>query len=208
MVLSHRSSTDALRDEHFWSINKASCYIFEISSIRGGQIIACHILGAMPHLNQCWIFAKQNGFQKNWNQVTIIFIEKYAFENVLISAYLIWFRRNNHWKYNQTWKDERSVLEWYLVCWYEIRRKRLTLQKWHKMSTSTEPLLSHDFNAMVLLHYDDVVVGAMASQIISLTIVNSKVYSGADQENIKVPHHWPLCGEFTGDRWIPRTNGQ
>ena len=28
------------------------------------------------------------------------------------------------------------------------------------------------------------------------------------KENIKVPHHWPLCGEFTGDRWIPRRNGQ
>ena len=23
------------------------------------------------------------------------------------------------------------------------------------------------------------------------------------KENIKVPRHWPLCGEFTGDRWIP-----
>ena len=21
--------------------------------------------------------------------------------------------------------------------------------------------------------------------------------------NIKAPRHWPLCGEFTGDRWIP-----
>ena len=26
--------------------------------------------------------------------------------------------------------------------------------------------------------------------------------------NIKAPRLWPLCGEFTGDRWIPRTNGQ
>ena len=26
--------------------------------------------------------------------------------------------------------------------------------------------------------------------------------------NIKAPRHWLLCGEFTGDRWIPRTNGQ
>ena len=24
------------------------------------------------------------------------------------------------------------------------------------------------------------------------------------KENIKDPRHWPLCGEFTGDRWIPR----
>ena len=26
--------------------------------------------------------------------------------------------------------------------------------------------------------------------------------------NIKASRHWPLCGEFTGDRWIPRTFGQ
>ena len=28
------------------------------------------------------------------------------------------------------------------------------------------------------------------------------------KENTKAPRHWPLCGEFTGDRWIPRINGQ
>ena len=28
------------------------------------------------------------------------------------------------------------------------------------------------------------------------------------KENIKAPRHWPLCGEFTVDRWIPHTNGQ
>ena len=28
------------------------------------------------------------------------------------------------------------------------------------------------------------------------------------KENIKAPGHWPLCVEFTGNRWIPRTNGQ
>ena len=49
---------------------------------------------------------------------------------------------------------------------------------------------------------------AMASQITSLTIVYSIVYSGADQKNIKAPCHWPLWGEFTGDWWIPRTKGQ
>ena len=26
------------------------------------------------------------------------------------------------------------------------------------------------------------------------------------KENIKSPSHWPLCEEFTGDRWVPRTN--
>ena len=27
-------------------------------------------------------------------------------------------------------------------------------------------------------------------------------------ENIKVPCHWPLWGELTGDRWIPHTKAQ
>ena len=28
------------------------------------------------------------------------------------------------------------------------------------------------------------------------------------KENIKAPRHWPFWGEFTADRWIPRTKGQ
>ena len=56
--------------------------------------------------------------------------------------------------------------------------------------------------------YSDVIMGAMASQITSLTIVYWTVYSGADKKNIKAPRRWPLRGEYTGDWWIPRTNGQ
>ena len=54
-------------------------------------------------------------------------------------------------------------------------------------------------------HYNDVI---MALQITSLTIVYSSVYSGGVKESIKAPRQWLLCGEFTGDRWIPRTKGQ
>ena len=58
-------------------------------------------------------------------------------------------------------------------------------------------------------HYGDVKMGAMASQITSITIVYSAIYSGANQrKKIKAPRDWPLCGKFTSDRWIPRTNGQ
>ena len=61
-----------------------------------------------------------------------------------------------------------------------------------------------------LFHYNDVIMGTMVSQITSLSIVYSPVYSGADQrkKKIKTPRHWPLCMEFTADRWIPRTKGQ
>ena len=47
-------------------------------------------------------------------------------------------------------------------------------------------------------------MGAMASQITSLTIVYSSVYSGANQRKQKLRAN----GLFAGDQWIPRTNGQ
>ena len=45
-------------------------------------------------------------------------------------------------------------------------------------------------------------MGTIASQITSLTIVYSTIYSFIQtqiKENIKAPRHWPLCGEFTGE---------
>ena len=52
-------------------------------------------------------------------------------------------------------------------------------------------------------HYNDVIMTTMASQITSLTVVYSIVYSDADKKNIKAPRHWPLCGEFTGTGEFP-----
>ena len=45
-------------------------------------------------------------------------------------------------------------------------------------------------------HYNDVIMGVMASQITNLTIVNSTAYlcTGRIKENIKAPRHWPLWG--------------
>ena len=43
----------------------------------------------------------------------------------------------------------------------------------------------------------------MASQITSLAVVYSIVYSDTDKKNIKAPRHWPLCGEFTGTGEFP-----
>ena len=57
-------------------------------------------------------------------------------------------------------------------------------------------------------HYSEIIMTPTTSQITSLIIVYLTVYLGADKKNIKAPRHWLLCGEFTGDRWIPSTNGQ
>ena len=51
-------------------------------------------------------------------------------------------------------------------------------------------------------------MGAMVYQITSLAIVYSTIYSGADQRKHQHSASLAFVGEFTGDRWIPRTNGQ
>ena len=72
---------------------------------------------------------------------------------------------------------------------------------------NAQSLDSAVLNTVFLVHFGGVIMGAIASQITSLTIVYSTVYSQI-KENIKAPCHCPLSGEFTGDRWIPGTNSQ
>ena len=47
-------------------------------------------------------------------------------------------------------------------------------------------------------HYNDAIMGRMASIITTVSIVYSTVCSDADK-NIKAPRYWPLWGEFTGE---------
>ena len=39
-------------------------------------------------------------------------------------------------------------------------------------------------------------------------LFTQQVVQAQIKENIKTLRHWPLWGEFTGERWIPRTKGQ
>ena len=71
------------------------------------------------------------------------------------------------------------------------------------------PYLWFHHNVFTNIHYSDVTMGAIASQIISLTVVYSTVYSGADQRKyrssvslafvrgiyrwpVNPPHKWPV----------------
>ena len=58
------------------------------------------------------------------------------------------------------------------------------------------------------LHYSDVIMTrwclkSPASRLFVQPFIRAQI-----KENIKAPRHWPLCGEFTGHRWIPHTKGQ
>ena len=57
-------------------------------------------------------------------------------------------------------------------------------------------------------HYDDVIMTTIASQITSLTIVYSTVYSDADQSKHQSSASLAFVWGIHRDRWIPRTKGQ
>ena len=80
------------------------------------------------------------------------------------------------------------------------------ISSWHWMAVTTSPILPMITSSF---HYDYVTMSSMASQITSLTIVYSTVYSGADQRKhqssaplafvrgihrgpVNSPHKWPV----------------
>ena len=61
---------------------------------------------------------------------------------------------------------------------------------------------THDKAIIRPVHYNDVIMGAIASQITSFTIVYSIVYSDSNQRKHQSTASLAfVCGEFTGDRW-------
>ena len=57
-------------------------------------------------------------------------------------------------------------------------------------------------------HYGDVIMTTIASQITSLTVVYSIVYSGADQRKHQSSASLAFVQGIHRGRWIPRTKGQ
>ena len=71
-------------------------------------------------------------------------------------------------------------------------------------SSNAESVPCH--GSLIHIHksqYNDVTMSAMASLSFTQLCVQTQI-----KENTKAPRHWPLCGEFTGDRWTPRLKGQ
>ena len=63
---------------------------------------------------------------------------------------------------------------------------------------------AYPYREQVIYCYNDVIMGVMTSQITSLTIVYSAVYSGVDPRK----HRSSASLAFVRPRWIPRTKGQ
>ena len=57
-------------------------------------------------------------------------------------------------------------------------------------------------------HYSDIIMTTMASQITSLAVVYTTVYSDADQRKQRRSASLAFVWGIHRDRWIPRTKGQ
>ena len=73
-------------------------------------------------------------------------------------------------------------------------------EQWHWYVILYYPILSV-YVILQMLHYSEVIMGTLASQIISLTIVYPTIYSGADQRKhrssmslafVRGIHRWPV----------------
>ena len=72
----------------------------------------------------------------------------------------------------------------------------------------TDLALMCEFIAFCMLHYHDVIMTTIASQITSLMVVYSTVYSDADQRKHQSSASLAFVWGIHRDRWIPRTKGQ
>ena len=72
--------------------------------------------------------------------------------------------------------------------WYRISI-RCWIHKSHLITRPNERVMGCFF---WIFHYHDVIMGAMASQITSLIIVDSTFIQAQIKENTKAPRHWPL----------------
>ena len=81
----------------------------------------------------------------------------------------------------------------------------------HDVTSNTnadEQPTCRNLNKRTTINFCVVKMGAMASEMTSLTIVYSTVRSGADQRKHQSSAPLAFLWGIPGHRWIPRTNGQ
>ena len=144
----------------------------------------------------------------NLRKVYVYFMVRYSlfcvwvwYETRFASDNIAWTDRHNGWPgvFSIQWQAI-NFCDWNIKCHiYDLVPTRLTLSyiSLHLLWS----FISFDCMLCYFEHYNDVIAGAMASQITSLTIVCLTVYSGADQRKhqssasltfVMGIHRWPL----------------
>ena len=98
-----------------------------------------------------------------------------------------------------------TSVNFFVICLWLVLLNKSTYDDFFILSALKITLIN--WSIKVCFHCSGVIMCTMASQIISLTIVYSSVYSGADWRKYKCSVSLVLGGEFTGHWWIPGHKG-
>ena len=105
----------------------------------------------------------------------------------------------------ESYKTDNHLRFVWHFCFSILHHWKLQQISYSRPSDYGDGTTEHEFDA---LHYIDVIMTTMASQITSLTVVYSTVYSDADQRKHQSSASIAFVWGIHRDRWIPRTNGQ
>ena len=99
--------------------------------------------------------------------------------------------RRNHEALGHDWSPNSDVVKqrWFQFCW----NCNLSLS----IGFHFRPIA---WIGATIADYNDVKMSAVTSQITTVSIVAQLSVQAQIKEHMKAPRHWPLCGEFTGDR--------
>ena len=96
-----------------------------------------------------------------------------------------------------------------LCCMPEQTIEQTGVSLWLRDTTTSNAYFNgENIDKSSVFHYDDVIMTTLASQITSLTVVYSIVYSGVDQRKHQSSASLAFVRGIHRDRWIPRTKGQ
>ena len=119
---------------------------------------------------------------------------------------LQFYRRKDKNTFNATWPYQCLPKTWWrkliFLEYFALRHKDPMVYFYVRL------LIISMVSASTVYHYNDVLMSAMASKSPASALFAQVLIQVQIKGNIKTPRHWPLCVEFTGDRWIPRTKGQ
>ena len=99
-----------------------------------------------------------------------------------------------------TWRRNNRIFEpWSITCETHLSSSLVCTENWELLWCQ----LSHHWwhwGITMTSQWARWRLKSPASRLFTKPFIQTQI-----KENIKAPRHWPLCGEFTADRWIPRT---
>ena len=178
------------------------------------------------HLNQCWLIISEVLWQSPVGNITGNAQDIYH-----------WYEFENYWFKNTVtfFRDQRTSLHdieivsirWFSCCYLHVMAQPL-YHLFAKYSQNTR-MCGRDMKCFLWIHsliYHVLVNAAWYvmchDKLITVTslwaqcrlkspasrLFTQPFFQAQIKEDIKAPRHWPLRGEFIGDRWIPRTKDQ